>query len=45
MFFSYIRYVMKYVKALLAVGCHIILVFDGQMLPAKKVSHIVVINT
>uniref|UniRef100_A0A1I7VKD7 Exonuclease 1 n=1 Tax=Loa loa TaxID=7209 RepID=A0A1I7VKD7_LOALO len=32
----YIRYVLKYVRALLAIGCHIILVFDGQMLPAKK---------
>uniref|UniRef100_A0A1I8EVM4 Exonuclease 1 n=1 Tax=Wuchereria bancrofti TaxID=6293 RepID=A0A1I8EVM4_WUCBA len=32
----YIRYVLKYVKALLAIGCHVILVFDGQMLPAKK---------
>ncbi|VDO28607.1 unnamed protein product, partial [Onchocerca flexuosa] len=32
----YIRYVLKYVRALLAVGCHVILVFDGQMLPAKK---------
>lgn len=38
MSFSYIRYVSKYVKALLAVGCHIILVFDGQTLPAKNVS-------
>ncbi|MCP9259221.1 Exonuclease 1 [Dirofilaria immitis] len=32
----YIRYVLKYIRALLAVDCHIILVFDGQMLPAKK---------
>ncbi|CAG9539579.1 unnamed protein product [Cercopithifilaria johnstoni] len=32
----YIHYVLKYVKALLSIGCHIILVFDGQMLPAKK---------
>ncbi|VDK67915.1 unnamed protein product [Litomosoides sigmodontis] len=32
----YIRYVLKYVKALLAIGCHVILVFDGQMLPAKN---------
>ncbi|VDM95525.1 unnamed protein product [Thelazia callipaeda] len=32
----YIHYVMKYVKALLANNCHVILVFDGQMLPAKK---------
>lgn len=32
----YIRYVMKYVKALLANDCHVILVFDGQPLPAKK---------
>uniref|UniRef100_A0A2K6WJ54 Exonuclease 1 n=1 Tax=Onchocerca volvulus TaxID=6282 RepID=A0A2K6WJ54_ONCVO len=32
----YIRYVLKYVRALLAIDCHVILVFDGQMLPAKK---------
>uniref|UniRef100_A0A915PIH5 Exonuclease 1 n=1 Tax=Setaria digitata TaxID=48799 RepID=A0A915PIH5_9BILA len=32
----YIHYVMKYVKSLLAIGCHVILVFDGQTLPAKK---------
>ncbi|KAL4002922.1 hypothetical protein ACH3XW_5470 [Acanthocheilonema viteae] len=32
----YIHYVSKYVKALLTIGCHVILVFDGQMLPAKK---------
>ncbi|VDM47765.1 unnamed protein product [Toxocara canis] len=31
----YVRYVMKYVKLLLAIHCHVILVFDGKPLPAK----------
>ncbi|VDL67709.1 unnamed protein product, partial [Nippostrongylus brasiliensis] len=35
-FFSYIYYVEKHVKALLNIGCHVILVFDGRPLPAKK---------
>uniref|UniRef100_A0A915C0N0 Exonuclease 1 n=2 Tax=Parascaris univalens TaxID=6257 RepID=A0A915C0N0_PARUN len=32
----YVRYVMKYVKLLLAIDCHVILVFDGKPLPAKQ---------
>uniref|UniRef100_A0A914R4H2 Exonuclease 1 n=1 Tax=Parascaris equorum TaxID=6256 RepID=A0A914R4H2_PAREQ len=36
----YVRYVMKYVKLLLAIDCHVILVFDGKPLPAKQVSNI-----
>ncbi|WKX96484.1 hypothetical protein Q1695_012711 [Nippostrongylus brasiliensis] len=32
----YIYYVEKHVKALLNIGCHVILVFDGRPLPAKK---------
>ena len=38
-FSSYIGYVSKYVKFLLAQGCHVILVFDGRPLPAKKDIH------
>ncbi|KAF1760144.1 hypothetical protein GCK72_008390 [Caenorhabditis remanei] len=33
---SYINYVDKYVKELLAMGCHVVMVFDGRPLPAKK---------
>ncbi|KAI3413613.1 hypothetical protein GPALN_011102 [Globodera pallida] len=32
----YIGYVQKYVKCLLMLDCHVILVFDGRPLPAKK---------
>ncbi|MFH4973359.1 hypothetical protein AB6A40_000068 [Gnathostoma spinigerum] len=32
----YIRYVAKYVRMFLAINCHVILVFDGQSLPAKQ---------
>ncbi|KAH7730252.1 XPG I-region family protein [Aphelenchoides avenae] len=32
----YIMYLKKYVDTLLLRGCHVILVFDGQPLPAKK---------
>lgn len=32
----YIYYVEKHVKALLALGCHVIMVLDGRTLPAKK---------
>ncbi|KAL3090172.1 hypothetical protein niasHS_006624 [Heterodera schachtii] len=32
----YIGYVQKYVKHLLVLECHVILVFDGRSLPAKK---------
>ncbi|KAK6741504.1 hypothetical protein RB195_009390 [Necator americanus] len=32
----YIHYVSKHIKALLDVGCHVIMVFDGRPLPAKK---------
>lgn len=34
---SYIHYVSKHIKALLDLGCHVIMVFDGRPLPAKKV--------
>ncbi|KAF8358022.1 exo-1 [Pristionchus pacificus] len=33
---AYIYYVKKYVDALLALNCHVIMVFDGRPLPAKK---------
>ncbi|KAI1708835.1 XPG i-region domain-containing protein [Ditylenchus destructor] len=34
---AYVQYVRKYVNAFLALGCHVILVFDGEdQLPAKK---------
>ncbi|KAK6010454.1 XPG I-region, partial [Ostertagia ostertagi] len=33
---SYIYYVEKHIKALLDLGCHVIMVFDGRPLPAKK---------
>ncbi|KAI1722705.1 XPG i-region domain-containing protein [Ditylenchus destructor] len=34
---GYVQYVRKYVNAFLALGCHVILVFDGEdQLPAKK---------
>lgn len=36
----YVRYVMKYVKLLLAIHCHVILVFDGKPLPAKQETNI-----
>ncbi|VDO16627.1 unnamed protein product [Haemonchus placei] len=32
----YIYYVEKHIKALLNIGCHVIMVFDGRPLPAKK---------
>ncbi|KJH46488.1 XPG I-region [Dictyocaulus viviparus] len=32
----YIYYVNKHIKALLDLGCHVIMVFDGRALPAKK---------
>ncbi|RCN32150.1 XPG protein [Ancylostoma caninum] len=32
----YIHYVSKHIKALLDLGCHVIMVFDGRPLPAKK---------
>lgn len=32
----YVKYVTKYVKLLVSIGCHVILVFDGKPLPAKK---------
>ncbi|PIO52663.1 XPG protein, partial [Teladorsagia circumcincta] len=32
----YIYYVEKHIKALLDLGCHVIMVFDGRPLPAKK---------
>lgn len=35
----YIGYVTKYVNYLLRFKCHVILVFDGRPLPAKKVIH------
>uniref|UniRef100_A0A915M2S0 Exonuclease 1 n=1 Tax=Meloidogyne javanica TaxID=6303 RepID=A0A915M2S0_MELJA len=35
----YIGYVWKYVKLLLARKCHVILVFDGRPLPAKKTTN------
>lgn len=34
---SYVNYVNKYVKELLGMGCHVVMVFDGRPLPAKKV--------
>ncbi|VDK63155.1 unnamed protein product [Cylicostephanus goldi] len=34
---GYIYYVKKHIKALLDLGCHVIMVFDGRPLPAKKV--------
>jgi exonuclease-1 len=34
--YSYIDYVKKYINFLLAQKCHVILVFDGRQLPAKK---------
>lgn len=33
---SYLNYVNKYIKELLALGCHVVMVFDGRPLPAKK---------
>lgn len=33
---SYVNYVNKYVKELLDIGCHVVMVFDGRPLPAKK---------
>ncbi|GMS87238.1 hypothetical protein PENTCL1PPCAC_9413, partial [Pristionchus entomophagus] len=33
---AYIYYVKKYVDALIALNCHVIMVFDGRPLPAKK---------
>lgn len=33
---SYVNYVNKYVKELLGMGCHVVMVFDGRPLPAKK---------
>uniref|UniRef100_A0A1I7V525 Exonuclease 1 n=1 Tax=Caenorhabditis tropicalis TaxID=1561998 RepID=A0A1I7V525_9PELO len=33
---SYVSYVNKYVKELLSMGCHVVMVFDGRPLPAKK---------
>uniref|UniRef100_A0A914LTY5 Exonuclease 1 n=1 Tax=Meloidogyne incognita TaxID=6306 RepID=A0A914LTY5_MELIC len=35
----YVGYVWKYVKLLLARKCHVILVFDGRPLPAKKTTN------
>ncbi|KIH50587.1 hypothetical protein ANCDUO_19333, partial [Ancylostoma duodenale] len=32
----YIHYVSKHIKALLDLGCHVVMVFDGRPLPAKK---------
>ncbi|VDN53851.1 unnamed protein product [Dracunculus medinensis] len=32
----YIRYVTRFIKMLTDYGCHVILVFDGQPLPAKR---------
>lgn len=33
----YVRYVRKYVELFRAINCHVVLVFDGRQLPAKKV--------
>ncbi|CAL2037641.1 unnamed protein product [Caenorhabditis brenneri] len=33
---SYVTYVNRYVKELLDMGCHVVMVFDGRPLPAKK---------
>ena len=39
--FRYIYYVKKHIQALLDMGCHVIMVFDGRPLPAKKVGLVV----